>query len=66
MEAIRVRRYPGWMLDYLRLTVMSSCGTAHPNVLLMKNVAETLSSGIELDGSFRCYCVGAFSSTVHN
>jgi hypothetical protein len=52
------------MLDYLPLTVMSSCGTAHdPNVLLMKNVAETLSSGIELDGSFRCYCVGAFNST---
>jgi len=53
------------MLGYLRLTVMSSCGTAHPDVLLMKDVAEALSSDIELDGSFRCYCVSAFSSTVH-
>ena len=51
------------MLGYLRLTVMSSCGTAHPNVLLMKNVAEALSLDIELDESFRCYCVGAISST---
>jgi len=54
------------MLGYLRLTVMSSCGTAHPNVLLMNNVAETFSSDIELDGSFRCYCVGAFNSTIHS
>ncbi|KIM44131.1 hypothetical protein M413DRAFT_25597 [Hebeloma cylindrosporum] len=61
LEAIRARRYPGWMLRYLRLTMMATCGKPHPNMVMMKGVAEALSSGVELDGRLRCGCIDNFT-----
>ncbi|KJA23705.1 hypothetical protein HYPSUDRAFT_39538 [Hypholoma sublateritium FD-334 SS-4] len=56
MAAMQARRYPRWGLRYLRLSAPYSCGTTHPNAVVMKIVAETLSADIILGRELSCQC----------
>jgi hypothetical protein len=56
-DLMRARRYSGWGLRYLRLVNPAPCLAMHPNLVIMKDVAESLSSEVVLDTAFTCHCV---------
>lgn len=57
-DLMRARRYTGWGLRYLRLVNLAPCHSEHPNLMVMGDVAESLSPEVVLDTAFTCQCSG--------
>ncbi|KDR72860.1 hypothetical protein GALMADRAFT_228550 [Galerina marginata CBS 339.88] len=64
LQTMQTHRYTKWPLQYLRLTTIDpACGASHPKPSIMRAVADSLPSGVQLDYSYACFCSKAFNDS---